>query len=421
MPGVATVHVVGAGVSGLACAVHLARSGRRIIVHEASGHAGGRCRSFHDRILDRLIDNGNHILLAGNHAVNDYLRLIGGEDGLTTVEPASFPFVDLTNGERWSLRPGRSRIPWWLLSSRRRPPGTRLLDFLAAARLARASDTATVADALRCSPTALRNFWEPLAVAVLNTPIETGAARLLWLVLRETFLRGEAACRPRIAVSGLSAAFVDPALGYLARHGHEIRFGEPVREIGFSEDRASTLMVDGGPIPIAAGDAVILAVPPRSASRLLPSQRFPLESRAIVNGHFRLGCRFDETRILGVIGGLSQWIFVRGDVASVTISAADEAANLPSDVLAERMWPEVRQALKLAESPVPLHRIIKEKTATLDQSPPNVQKRPKVRTSWRNLFLAGDWTATGLPATIEGSLRSGFDAAGYTMRIVDGG
>ncbi len=65
----ATVHVVGAGVAGLSCAVRLARAGRQVAVHEAAGQAGGRCRSFHDATMDRLIDNGNHLLMSGNHAV----------------------------------------------------------------------------------------------------------------------------------------------------------------------------------------------------------------------------------------------------------------------------------------------------------------------------------------------------------------
>jgi uncharacterized protein with NAD-binding domain and iron-sulfur cluster len=115
--------------------------------------------------------------------------------------------------------------------------------------------------------------------------------------------------------------------------------------------------------------------------------------------------------MLGIINGFSQWLFVRRDMASVTISGADELADHAAASIAERMWPEVCRALNLGEKPLPRYRILKEKRATFAQTPANAALRPGVRTRWRNLFLAGDWTATGLPATIEGSLRSGRSAA----------
>jgi hypothetical protein len=104
-------------------------------------------------------------------------------------------------------------------------------------------------------------------------------------------------------------------------------------------------------------------------------------------------------------------LFVRGDVASVTVSAADSLAEEGSDAIATRMWREITRALGLEGQPLPAFRIVKEKRATFAQTPAETRRRPGFRTPWSNLLLAGDWTDTGLPATIEGSVRSGRTAA----------
>src|SRR5438270_6676191 len=103
--GTGCVHVVGAGLAGLAAAVALADAGRRVILYEAAPHAGGRCRSYFDAELGCRIDNGNHLLLAGNRAALDYLERIGALGSLEGPPEAVFPFVDAASGECWTVRP----------------------------------------------------------------------------------------------------------------------------------------------------------------------------------------------------------------------------------------------------------------------------------------------------------------------------
>ena len=248
----ARVHVVGAGLAGLAAAVELAAAGLHVTIYEQAGHAGGRCRSFFDEALDRLIDNGNHLVLSGNRALYDYLERIGAADRLTGPPRAAFPFFDLRTGERWTVKPGRGRLPWWILMPGRRVPGTSVRDYLAALRLARAGSEATVAECVGTPDVLYRRFWEPLAVAALNTSAEEGAARLLWPVLRDTFGRGEAACRPRMASRGLSDCFVDPALGFLGERGADVRLHVRLRQIEMADDRACCLPHQSGAVARAS-------------------------------------------------------------------------------------------------------------------------------------------------------------------------
>lgn len=408
-------HIVGAGLAGLSAAISSIRAGQAVTLYEAGGQAGGRCRSYHDARLDCLIDNGNHLLLSGNRSTHRYLAAIRARDALTGPHRARFPFLDLRSGRRWSLRPNASRIPWWILDSSRRVPGTSAWSYLSALRFAWAGRNATVTACVGNRGTLFRNFWEPLAVAALNTEAQDGAARLLWPVLCETFARGEAACRPRIATTGLSHAFVDPALRQLREQGADVRLKHRLLAMECRDGNAVGLDFGSRTVRLRKGDSMVLAVPPSAASRLMPELTVPDESKPIVNVHFRLSEPAglpDELPILGLIGGTAQWLFTRGDIASVTISAAGGLVREPAGKLARKTWHDVAVALSRDPAALPPYRVVKEKRATIAQTPAQARRRPGTSGGGlANVFLAGDWTDTGLPATIEGAIRSGELAA----------
>ena len=215
------IHVIGAGLAGLAAAVRLHRRGHRVRLYESSGHAGGRCRSLYDSTLDRHIDNGNHLILSGNTSIQSYLEDIDAYDSLTRA-PAEFPFFDARNGARWTLRPNTGFLPWWVFAQERRPPGVSAAAFLSALKFRSAKPDDTVDETIPPTHPLYETFWEPLAISALNTPLDRAAAALLWPVLTETFLPGADACAPMLAPNGLSAALVDPALAYFQRHDVEI-------------------------------------------------------------------------------------------------------------------------------------------------------------------------------------------------------
>ncbi|HEX3953146.1 MAG TPA: hydroxysqualene dehydroxylase HpnE [Stellaceae bacterium] len=410
-PHTGRVHVVGAGLAGLAAAVALAGQGRAVTLHESGTHAGGRCRSFHDAELGCRIDNGNHLLLTGNTAALAYIDQIGALDTFEPPAEAAIPFIDLVSGERWAIRPSRGAVPWWILSARRRVPGTRARDYLDMLKLWRAAPEDTLADALAPDTVLFRRLWEPLAVAALNTGAAEASAPLFRHLLTQTIGRGAAACRPLLARQGLSESLVDPALAFLRERGCEIRYGARLRAIEFGRERVTQLGFDGETQPLGPTDSVVLAVPAAIAARLVPGLIVPDDYAPIVNGHFRYDLPPDAPPFLGVVGGTAEWVFRKPGIASVTVSAADRIVDRPAEELREVLWRDVTSALGLPPSAAPAARIVKERRATFRATPAQLKRRPAAATKWNNLQLAGDYVDTGLPATIEGAIRSGFAAA----------
>ena len=405
-----TVHVIGAGIAGLSAAVRLAARGHHVIVHEQARQAGGRCRSYFDAAVGLMIDNGNHLVLSGNHAVRDFLRAIGSERALEGPPQAEFPFIDLKSGERWTIRPNEGAFPWWILSRTHRVPGSKARDYLRLLPLLWAGANARVGETIACRGVLYERLWRPFLLAALNIEPAEASAQLAGAVVRETLAKGGEACRPLIATEGLSSAFVEPARRYIEEHGGGVLLDRRLRAIGREDDRVSELDFGEEKITLGADDRVILAVPARVAEMLLPAISVPSEFNAIVNAHFRVAPPPGTPLMQGVVNGLVEWLFAFPDRLSVTISGADRLIDASRESLAADIWAEVAEIAGLGPN-MPPWQIVKERRATFSATPDEDSKRPAAATDWKNLVLAGDWTQTGLPATLEGAVRSGNAAA----------
>ena len=404
------VHIIGAGLAGLAAAIKLTDRGERVVVHEATANAGGRCRSYHDRSVGMVIDNGNHLLLSGNHAAVGYVRALGAEDRLMGPDRPQFDFIDLANGDRWVLRFNEGRLPWWILDPRKRVPGSRAFDYVALAPLLWAPRQKSVGEIVRFSGPVYERLLRPVLLAALNIEPATGSAALAGAVIRETLGSGGRACRPLIARDGLGSTLIEPALTLLSQRDAVVHFGHQLHGMRYSDTRVESLDFGKEAVDLAPDDAVILAVPPYAAATLVPGLRTPNEFRAIVNAHFRIDPPADQPPILGLLNANTEWLFAFPGRLSVTISAGDRLLETPREALAQTIWKEVAAVTGLPAG-LPPWQIVRERRATFAATPEQDARRPGAKTAWRNLVLAGDWTNTGLPATIESAIRSGQRAA----------
>ena len=405
-----SVHIIGAGLAGLSAAVRLIGRGERVHVYEATAQAGGRCRSYHDLTIGMTIDNGNHLLLSGNRAALAYLDAIGARHLLIGPSEASVPFVDLKTGERWTLRANDGVVPWWIFHPNRRVPGTSTLSYLSLLKLLRASPDAKVGDVMKCEGPLYDRLLGPFLLAALNIDPPEGSAALAAAVVSETLLAGGRNYHPLIAREGLSTAFIEPGVAHIAKNDGTVAFEWQLRGLTFDGDRITALDFGSTQVPVGRDDAVVIAVPPWAAASLVPGLETPTAFRAIVNAHFKIDPPPGLPAVTGAIGGTVEWLFTFPGRLSVTISGADRLLNVPREELAAQIWQDVAQIAGIADE-LPPWQIVRERRATFAATPQENAKRPGTATRFRNLALAGDWTATGLPATIEGAIRSGQRAA----------
>ncbi len=416
---VPTCHVVGGGVAGLSAALRLAEAGLHVHLYEAAPHVGGRCRSLPDQRFGTSIDNGSHLLFSANRAMLDFLRRIGAPS--TSLAPSDdLAFRDIDDGARWRITPsGESGL--WLLGRGLRIPGASRWQLLRQGfSLLTARSGTCVGDRLPVEGALWRRFWRPFLVAAFNADPATVSAPHAATVLRELAFDGKAGGQPLQAARPWSEIIAEPAIARLRYHGASIHYGMPLLALDRGEGRVRRLLFRRGTIDTTQ-DIVILAVPNAIAHRLIPDIAPEIPSAAIVNLHYdiplNLGLGFR-----GLVGGLVDWVFWRDTVVSVTIGGSHGVLTRADGTLARAAWAEAVTALpKTLSLDTPPCRRIVEKRATLATTPHAFSLRPGAATPHPNLFLAGDWTATGLPSTIEGAVLSGNTAAAAALAFAHEG
>jgi hypothetical protein len=404
-----TVHVAGAGLAGLAAALTAARAGHEVVVHEAAGMAGGRCRSFFDPTLGRVIDNGTHVVLGANRAAREFLDGIGATEAMVPAASGGLPFIDLESGAAWSVDVAGHGIRTLMKAS----PGLGSLAGLVWATMtARGRPQATVAASYGHLGGVYERLIVPLATAVMNSAPEEAPASIFARLIGVLAGGGRGALRPFVARTNLAEAFVFPALRAIEKSGGEIRFHDPLTEIEVTDHVARAGMFRSGPAPLGAGDALVLALPPWALGTVLPRGIPGLprcRSRAIVCAHFAIEHALEmaaAARLTGCINAQAHWFAVTDGLLSVTVSAADQWMTREADDIAARLWRDASTAFRLPAAPIPPYRVIKERRATAEVAG---GFGPGCEIS--GLFFAGGWTGTRYPDTIEAAVTSGIRAA----------
>ena len=355
-----------------------------------------------------MSDNGTHVLLGANRHALRFLEAIDARESWIEPEPDGLPVLDLATGE--AHRIGLS--PWSWLRPAQRPPGLGSGQLARLIRLGLPGPDRSVASVMGES-TFTRALIAPLTVAALNTPAEEASANRLahvscaaWSWPGSARASGGSA-RPRAGPDRACSA-----------HPRALRrrpglWPPPATPPGRGRTGPQARLrgpgCDAGP-----GRPVVLALPAHALARLLPGLDLPQRFEPIVNLHFPIEA--GPVRFVGLLGGLAQWVLFRPGMASVTISAARTAVDLPAAELAARIWPEVQRAaasvgLRLPAA-MPACRVVKERRATISQ-PAGLRLRTP-RRPYSNVTLAGDWLSP-LPATIEAAVASGTAAVGAPL------
>ena len=438
--------VVGGGFAGLAAATHLAQDGARLLLLEARPHLGGRARSWVDPDTGSVVDNGQHLFMGCYRETLRFLERIGSLDRLHLEPRLRVPLLDPGGGMSVFALPPMPAFSWSVAAGLLRYPGLSLGQRLRLLRVGRAVsrsvkpgavsaaetlDDQSVASwlaALGQGSTALDRLWNPLAIATLNEEPARASAAMFLPVLREFLAGGASGSRLGMPRVGLSDLYADPAAQFLRARGSEVRLRAPVRELLVQGRRCAGVQLAGGERLMAPH--VIAAVPPGDLLEMLPSETAAdpyfsrcarLETSPIVSIYLWFGSPVTDLPFAGLIGGEWQWLFNRhafagrqgpGHGVTLVRSAARAFVEAPRDALVRRALDDLHRFVPASRRVVLRHAlVIKEKRAAISPLRGSLGLRPAWRSPIEGFHLAGDWTATGLPATIEGAVLSGHACA----------
>jgi squalene-associated FAD-dependent desaturase len=443
-----SIAVVGAGLAGISAACALADVGCRVQLFERRPFIGGRASSYEHPGTGEVVDNCQHVLLGCCTNLLDFYRRIGSGDKirwfdrLTFIEPG---------GRRSEIAPSSLPAPFHTSWSFLKAESLSLKDKVAISRAMLAlvgglpDDTAeSFAVWLRAhaqTQAAIDRFWKVVLVSALNEDLDRMSVRYAAQVFRESFLKSAEAGKMGVPTVPLTDLY-RPALQYIQQRGGDVLLRKSVDSIS-SNERGVTLSADGEQI---RADYVVLAVPYHALSRLLPNQNGVIAARERL---LELLARFESSPITGIhlwfdreitelehavlLDRTIQWMFHKsklqnraarspqeqGSYLELVISASKSLVEKPRQEIIElalreleEFFPRVKEAKLLKAT------VVKEVHATYSAQPMSDQYRPQAETEWPRVFLAGDWTATGWPATMEGAVRSGYKAAEAVARAM---
>ena len=428
------VLIIGGGFAGLAAGVRAAAQGHRVTVLERRPFLGGRAYSFRDAKTGDLVDNGQHLFTAAFHATRRFLETIGTGDRLTIQRNLRLDFIEAGRATALRCLPlpapfhvaaglvGFTSLRWAEKRALLRA-GQRLL---AGAQPEPSQTVETWLDASGQTESSRRRFWRPLAVSALNEPTATASAAVFARAVSYAVFSHRADSCLATASVGLSLLYADPSRAFIERHGGRVLLNTVVSHLEMQDSRVEAVALkDGGQL---RADAYIVAVPHHALLPLLPDavreQAFfariaRLRASPIVTIYLWLDRSVLHRPFVGLIGRTVQWVFDRhrtvegtqpGALACV-ISGAYEVVDWPQDALIDRAVADLKADLPQVKRARLIHAlVVKERQATFSPRPEAEADRPPHATPIRNLLLAGDWTATGLPPTVESAVVSGHRA-----------
>ena len=427
-PNMKHVAIIGGGVAGLAAGCALADAGERVTLIERKPFLGGRASSYEHPGTGEVVDNCQHVLLGCCTSLIDLYRRIGAEGDVTWFDTLNF----MTPGGKCSeIRPSALPAPSHSAPSFLRAHFLSLRDKVGISRALAAmareplpDNGSTFLEWLRAhgqTENALRRFWEPVLVSALNEDLDRCSLRYASLVFRDSFLKSPQAGHMGVPCVPLSELY-GKAQSYIERRGGAVRLRSSVDSVDLTNAGVQLELSNGEQV---SADAVIVATPWLAAAKLVPSLASGLQgmqSSPITGIHLWFDRRITDLPHAVLLDRTIQWMFHKsvlqrdrpelGSYVEVVVSASRKLVSESRRQIIDLAVAELSEYFPVVrQSRVEKAVVVKEFHATFSVLPGSDQLRPKQMTADGRVFLAGDWTDTGWPATMEGAARSGYSAA----------
>ena len=417
--------IVGGGLAGLSAAVSLAKKNIHVQLIEASPKFGGRVYSFLDEKSGDEIDNGQHLLLGCYYETIDYIQLIRSTHLFQFQNKLEINFA-VRNKIKSQLSATELPYPLSLFfgllnyDALSIPDKIKIILLIAKLPFMESNGYLSVSvedwlmeenQSRRC----IKSFWGIIAVGALNSELKDASAKIFIDILKVIFLKGSEASAMIIPKVGLSKAFIEPAIKYLDEYGSEVVVNEKLVSIDCEGTKVLTVTTDKRMLEDI--DAIILTIPPVSLNRIggiasiIGDDKIEISTSSILTFHLWLKENKLKKPFYAFIDSSLHWVFNHGYYITTVTSSADSLINKSQDELFSIISSELFSYLGIDTNDILHYKMIKEKRATFVPNKENLMKRASVKTKMENVFLAGDWTNTGLPATIEGAIKSGNTAA----------
>jgi squalene-associated FAD-dependent desaturase len=415
--------VIGGGIAGLTSAAYLSKQNIKVTLLESSPKLGGRAYSFTEQKFNDVVDNGQHILMGCYSDTLHFLKLIGAKENFiyqkslkvnfltkegmhvrlksfTSIYPfnlliAMLNFNVITFAERLSLLKFVIKLPF---ISHQKLSDKNVRDWLKEEK--QSDDT-------------IKSLWEIIAVGALNTNIDKASAFMFREILMKIFFNGNFSATIILPKFGLSDTYVKNAKEFIESNGGEIKLSSGVKEFIINDNKI--VEIKTADEVYRNFDCVISAIPFYALNNIYPeflgNEKLEFEYSSILNIHIWLKNNPLKEQFYGLIDSPVHWIFNKGNHINLVISDADYLIDKSAEDIYKTCLSELIRYTNVEESDILQYKVLKEKRATFIPSNKIINTRPPSKTKIVNLFLAGDWTDTGLPSTIESAVKSGRIAA----------
>jgi len=424
--------IIGGGIAGLTAASYLCNSGFFIRLLESSPKTGGRAFSFFDKNLNCNLDNGQHLLMGCYGYTLDFIRLIDAVGNFKVQTKMELNFID-ANKKHFSLKASSLPYPFSLLTAilgfKAVPLAERLSAIAFFAKLPLVTGNSIRAMSVRewlksmaQSDLIISVLWELLAVSALNADIDTASASVFCDILKQIFFHGNSSTRMIIPAKGLSQSFCEPAETFITAKGGEVSLSEKVIRLVVVNNKVTKVITNKN--EYSDFDFVVSSAPLYSLKSFLPGyssciDSIPeLEYSSIFSAHIKIKNNTLTDDFYALIASPLHWVFNHGSYLTVVISNSDSLQNMSKAEMEILVKEEIEKYFGIEKENLSDIKIIKEKRATFIPSQSVIKQRPGFTTNLDNFYLAGDWTSTGLPSTIESAAKSGKIISDYISGVL---